>query len=151
MKNAKRGIAIFAIAIIPALIIALILLFAFPTIENRTWVLSYAQQSEAPHSVVAHNTDYDFSNDESGLFAFSKPIDLICEAKDGNLLLTDKTNGKTYEGTYKLTSGGFGRFGAFTKKSYTVVIDGLEGTADFSTNRTLRISVGGHYLNFEIQ
>lgn len=147
MKKSQKVIAIFAIVII----IVLLLAFVIPNIENRTWILSYAQQAEEPHFVVAHNIDYDFSNDESGLFEFSKPLDLICEAKDEKILFIDRTNGKTYEGTYKITSGRFGIFRAFTKKSYTVVIDGLEGTANLSSNRTLFISVGGYYLNFEIE
>ena len=122
-----------------------------PSMENRTWLLSYAQQADAPTFVIAHNADYDFSGDESNLFNFSKPVELTLQAKDGKLLLIDKTNGKTYEGTYEVASDRFGKFSVFTKKSYTVVIDGLQGTANFSSNRTLFVSIGGYYLNFEIK
>ena len=122
-----------------------------PSMENRTWRLSYAQQADAPTFVVAHNADYDFSGDESALYNFSKPVELTLQAKDGKLLLIDKTNGKTYEGTYEVASDRFGKFSVFTKKSYTVVIDGLQGTANFSSNRTLFVSIGGYYLNFEIK
>ena len=122
-----------------------------PRMENRTWRLSYAQQADAPTFVVAHNADYDFSGDESALYNFSKPVELTLQAKDGKLLLIDKTNGKTYEGTYEVASDRFGKFSVFTKKSYTVVIDGLQGTANFSSNRTLFVSIGGYYLNFEIK
>ena len=95
--------------------------------------------------------EYDFSDDKSGLYDVSKPIELTLEANDGKFLLIDNTNGKTYEGTYEAASGRFGKFRAFTKKSYTVVIDGLQGTASFSSNRTLFVSIGGYYLNFEIK
>ena len=106
-------------------IAALLLLFLFsPSLERRTWVLTSAQMAEAPYSVVAHHKDYDISAEDGPLFAFSKPIELVCEAKDGKLTLTDKTNGKTYEGTY--TPDGlviFGRFRLFGPKSYTVTVE----------------------------
>ena len=122
-------------------------IFAKPAIETGTWVLSLVQQAE-PFSVVAHSPGYDLSDNESNLFAFSKEIELTCVAKDGQLILTDKTNGKIYEGTYKTTS-----WSRFSGQSYTVVIGEKEGTANISSrfNRTLFISVGGYYLNFEIQ
>ena len=139
------GIVIFCI------IVAVILIFAMPNLENRTWDLSYAQQAEAPYFVVAHNADYNFSDDESGLFDFSKEVELTLEAKDGKLLIVDKTNEKTYEGTYTINYGKHGRFRVFKNKTYTVVIDGLEGTANFSTNRTLFVSIDGYCLYFEVQ
>ena len=134
----------------PILVILCIIfyaIFAKPAIETHTWVLSMAQKAE-PFSVVAHKSGYDFSDDDSNLFAFSKEIDLTCTAKDGKLIISDKTNGKTYQGTYKVTS-----WGRFIGQSYTVVIDGEEGTANISSgfNRTLFISVGDYYLNFEVQ
>ena len=129
------------------LCIILYAIFAKPTIEKCTWVLSSAQQAE-PFSIVAHRSGYDFSDNENELFAFSKEIELTCVAKDGKLILTDKTNDKIYEGTYKTTS-----WSRFSTQSYTVVINGKDGTANISSrfNRTLFISVGGYYLNFEVQ
>lgn len=149
--NKNKKIIVFSVIAILCVIIFVFIILSMPKLENRTWLLSYAQQAEAPRFVVAHNDSYDFSNDESGLFELSKPIELTCEAKDGKLLLIDKTNGKTYEGTYKVDSDRFGKFRVFAKKSYTVVIDGLEGTANLSSNRTLFVSIGGYYLNFEIK
>ena len=124
--------------------IVAILFFSAPTLENRTWVLFTAQKSGV---VVAHDKGYDLSGDTSGLFGASKPIELICEAEDGKLVLTDVTNSKTYEGTYK-SIGAFSFFKQF--KTYTVVIDGLEGTANISSNKTLFVSVGGYSLNFTV-
>ena len=139
------GIVIFCI------IVAVILIFAMPNLENRTWDLSYAQKAEAPYFVVAHNPDYNFSEDESGLFDFSKEVDMTLEAKDGKLIIVDKTNKKTYEGTYTINHGKHGRFRVFKNKTYTVVINGLEGTANFSTNRILFVSIDGYCLYFEVQ
>ena len=150
MKKAKKIIiSVFLVILCVGIIMFWISLV--PSMENRTWLLSYAQQAEAPYFVVAHNSDYDFSGDESDLYNFSKPVELTLQAKDGKLLLIDKTNGKTYEGTYEVTSDHFGGFSVFTKKSYTVVIDGLQGKANFSSNRTLFVSIGGYYLNFDIK
>ena len=149
MNKIKKNIRIAAITILCAGLIVF-LISAIPNIENRTWVLSYAQKADAPYFVVAHGKDYDVSNIDDPMFKFSKSIELICEATDGKLLLTDKTNGKTYEGTYTANSSGmFGKFRVF-KTSYTVVIDGVEGTANISSNynRTLFVSIGGYYLNF---
>jgi hypothetical protein len=150
LKKNKKIFAFLAIAAL-CLIISAFLILAMPKLEHRTWRLTYVQQADAPYFVVAHNAKYDFSDDKSGLYNFSKPIELTLEAKDGKLLLIDKTNGKNYEGTYEADSGRFGKFRAFTKKSYTVVIGDLKGTANFSSNRTLLVSIGGYCLNFEIQ
>ena len=144
MKKTKNAVMITAGAI---LFIAM-LFFLSPNIERHTWILSVAQKTEAPYSVVAHNKALDFSDDESGLYKFSKPIELICEAKDGRLVLTDKTNGQTYTGTYTAVS-----FLRVREGRYTVAIDGLEGTATVSVrfNQTLLVSVGGHSLTFEVK
>ena len=133
----------------PILIVLCIIAYAFfakPTIERRAWVLSYAQQAEPPLFVVAHNDDYDFSDVDSPLYKFSKPIELTLEANDGKLVLTDTTNGNAYEGTYKVKY-----WNTFRRQSYAVVIDGVEGTANISSKygRTLFVSIGDYYLHFE--
>lgn len=136
--------------IIPIIVILCIIIYALvakPIIETRTWMLSYAQQAEPPLFVVAHNDDYDFSDVDSSLFEFSKLIEVILEAKDGKLILTDTTNKKTYEGTYKIKS-----WGRYINQSYSVIIDGVEGTANISSKfgRTLFVSIGDYYLHFEV-
>ena len=145
MKNSKNIIMISLIAILG---IVLLLIFVPTRIDNRTWILSTAQQADTPHFVVAHNAEYDFSNDKSGLFESSKPIELVCEAKNGKLILTDQTNGETYEGSYKVhrLTGLRGLMG----RSYSIIINGVEGRANISSYRTLFVSIGGYYLNFEI-
>lgn len=148
MSKSKKLVFSCTIAIL-GIIVSVFLIAAMPRIEMRTWTLSYAQQVEAPYFVVAHNEDYDFSDNESGLFDFSKEVELTLEANDGKLIIVDKTNEKTYEGTYTVNSGERGRFRTFKNKTYTVVIDGLEGTANFSTNRTLFISIDRYCLYFQ--
>ncbi|MCQ2413768.1 MAG: hypothetical protein MJ082_03085, partial [Clostridia bacterium] len=71
----KKIIAFSAIAAL-CLIISVFLILVTPNLENRTWLLSYAQQADAPHFVLAHNAEYDFFNDKSGLYDFSEPIEL---------------------------------------------------------------------------
>ena len=133
--------------------IVVFLFSSSPSIGKCTWVLSYAQKTEAPFSVVVHGKDFAASNSEDPMFKFSKPIELICEAKAGKLMLTDITNGQTYEGIYKITSVGGGRFHTFKGPTYSVIINGVEGTANISSdfNRTLFISIGGYVLNFDAE
>lgn len=151
MEKLKRFIKIFA-TVIACIVIVIIIysVIAMPNIATRKWILSYAQQADVPQFVIAHNKDMDLSNDKSGLYNFSNPIELICEAKNGKLVLTDKTNGKIYEGTYKITSLGAGKFDTFKGQHYTIVIDGMEGTANISSSRTMFMSIGGYWLNFEV-
>ena len=152
MGKTKRKLVIAARVVLGVAVFAF-LIFSIPNIEGKTWVLSYAQQTEAPCFVVAHGKDYGVSNSNDPLFALSKQVELICEAKNGKLLLTDKTNGKTYEGSYKISSVGSGRFQSFNGATYTVVIDGLEGTAKVSSeiNRTLFVYIDGYSLNFDVE
>ncbi len=132
--------------IIILLCIILHVFFAKPAIEKRTWVLSYAQQTEPPLSVVAHNDKYDLSNIDSSLFAFSKPIEFTLEAKDGKLILTDITNGNSYEGTYTIKT-----FGRYITQNYSVVINEIEGTANIGSKsgRILFVFIGDYCLCFE--
>jgi len=147
MSKFKKFITLIEVVgtAVTCLSIAALLLFSAPTLENRTWVLFTAQKSGV---VVAHHKDYDLLDDTSGLFGASKSTKLICQAKDGKLVLIDKTNNKTYEGTYKNTDG-FSLFKQF--KTYKVTIDGVEGTANISSNKTLFVSVGGYSLNFSVE
>ncbi len=145
MKFKKR----FLVPVIVIVCLVVYVIVSLPLIETRTWVLSTAQQLEAPFFVVAHHLDHDVS--ETPMFEFSKPIELICEAKYGKLILTDKTNEKTYEGTYEISSLGFGRFGTSQGTRYTVVIEGVEGTANISSSagRIMVMSVENYSLIFE--
>ena len=144
MRKKEKLIVILAITVV-CIIFMVICNFVITNIENRDWVLAYAQKSD-PYMVVAHGVDYDFSNINDPMYSVSKPVELTLEANDGNLIITDKTNGKTYTGTYRSSLGMLG----FFNKTYTVEIDGIEGTANLSTQRTLFMSLDGYALTFEI-
>lgn len=149
MKKSRKKLAMVGwMAVCVAVIVFLIL--SFPDIENRTWVLSYAQQTEAPYLVVANGKDFDVSAMQDPIFSSSEQVELICEAKDGTLRLTDKTNGKTYEGSYQRASDGGAR--SFREARYTVVIEGTNGTASINpgAHPTLFVSVDGYCLHFDL-
>ena len=133
------------------LAIIVFLILSIPTIEGRTWVLSYAQKTEAPFLVVAYGKNFAGSSVEAPLFSLSKQTEVVCEARNGRLLLTDQTNGKTYEGSYKIKSFGWGQ--SFKGVTYTVFIDGLEGTAQISSDfhRILLVDINGYCLNFGVE
>ncbi len=145
MKNKKQ---VISCAVVVAILLVIFFVYNNPTIEGHTWVLTTAQQADAPYLVVAHKQGVDLSTDGNDIFSFSKEIDLICTAKGGKLTITDKTNGKTYEGTYKATS-----LLDFAFKSYDVVIDGKAGVSNISSssNRNLVVSIDGYLLSFEAQ
>ena len=148
MGKKEKRMAILGL-VVAGVIFAAILNFVIPNIENRDWVLAYAHKAD-PFIMVAHGLDYDFSNINDPMYSVSKPVELTLEASGGEMILTDKTNGKTYEGTYRKSQGRFGTRRGVSNRSYTVVIDGIEGTAYFSSTRTLLVSIDGYYLTFII-
>ena len=145
MGKKEKRIAILGL-VVAGVIFAAILNFVIPNIENRDWVLAYAHKAD-PFIMVAHGEDF---NSSDPMYGFSKFVELTLEANGGELILTDKTNGKTYEGTYRKSQGRFGTRRGVSNRSYTVVIDGIEGTAYFSSTRTLLVSIDGYYLTFII-
>lgn len=133
------------------LIVAITSFYIKPRIDNRTWVLSYAVCLDPQPRLIAHKKGSSLANGGDPYFRYSKPIELICKAKNGKLLLTDQTNGKTYEGTYQVHYWiCVGSFKLFKKQAYTVCIDGVEGLANFSSRRILSMTVGNYNLNFEV-
>lgn len=141
------------IAVLPLFVIILCILFyavfAKPVIETHTWELFSAQQADPPHFAVAHHYNYTLADDENDTtFKFSKPIELTCVAKSGKLTITDKTNDKVYNGTYKVKS-----WNRFTFQRYEIVIEGKKGKANISDrfNRTLSMSIDGYNLHFVIK
>lgn len=143
----KKAITLTPIFVI-LLCIFLYAIFVIPKIELYTWELSTAQQEGPPFITVAHNKDYDFTDEDDVLFKFSKPIELTCVAKNGKLTITDKTNNIIYNGTYKVES-----WNKFSGQCYKIVIDGKDGKANISDrfNPTLFMSIDGYYLNFVIK
>jgi len=107
-------------------------------------------------SVMSNNTD--LSEDElviavgeqDELYPNAKVVDMILTATNGEITLTDKTNNKTYTGTYKMTEE--------TSKTatYEIEIDGIAGDATIAItehlgNRltpTLPINLGEYTVYF---
>lgn len=144
LKN-KKVIPIIIIAVLCAVILAF---FLIPHIELHKWSLSTAQQTDPPHLVVAYNSEYNTSFNDSALFEYAKPIKLILKAQKGKITITDKTNDKIYNGTYKLKSRN-----RFSSQSYDIVINGKNGTADvkLKLNSTLFIIIDNYNLIFNAE
>lgn len=123
-RNFKKA-SIITVAVLIAFVIFNFVFYGnpFPTgIEKYSWTLHTARQSKT-QLVVAHHPDYDLSANPRVLFANSKPVALTCEAKGGALTITDKTNGKTYTGTYEVNL-----LGGNSRRRCKMAIDGKEGT-----------------------
>ncbi|MBE6670884.1 MAG: hypothetical protein E7593_01620 [Ruminococcaceae bacterium] len=127
MKN-KKYVYIFTILAV----IVLVVCFAYMafSFEIHTWELKYV-------------TRYDFSDDPTS-FA-SDEVEVTLTAKNGKITITDKTNNKTYEGTYKRH---------FSRKSsngyYTIEIDGKNGSINYvTTNHSeINMTIDGYSVIF---
>ena len=132
--------------VILGLVILYFLISSLPILEGRTWTLLYAQRTQPHMQVVAHGGDLDASALDDPMYQSSKKIELTCKFKGGKLELLDKTNGKTYEGTYRSSS---------KAGNYKVVIDGKEGTANIDTSiptaQMLRFFIDGYLLCFSLE
>ena len=145
-KNFKFKKAVFVSIIITAVCVFLYGTLVKPMIEIHTWELSTAQQVQ-PFLTIAHNPQYDFS-DDGPFFAVSKPMEITCVAKNGKLTITDETNNKIYNGSYKVKI-----WSKFSRQGYEIVIEGKEGTANISSGSffhpvTLFMSIDGYCLTF---
>lgn len=84
------------------------------------------------------------------LYPDAEIVDMTLTAKDGEITITDNTNGKTYNGTYEVMQK--------TPKGtdYEIIIDGVNGYAtvapteyyDGTESPTLPINIGGYSLYF---
>ena len=66
-----------------------------PNIDEYSWIMTSVQSMEAGGQAVA------YGERGSSTLEGAKQIELLCEAKDGKLTLTDRTNDRTYTGTYQ--------------------------------------------------
>ena len=84
------------------------------------------------------------------LYPGAEIVDMTLTAKDGEITITDTTNGKTYNGTYEVMQK--------TPKGtdYEIIIDGVTGYATVAPTEyydgteipTLPINIGGYSLYF---
>ncbi len=115
-----------------------------PCIEEYEWHLKSAMRVENNQLVVVATDGADNLHPEAIV------VDVVLVASNGNITIQDKTNKKTYTGTYK--TEGKTPDGA----EYSVKINGLEGRAgaamttyyDGTKEPTLPISIGGYSLYF---
>ena len=115
-----------------------------PKIDEYTWVMTSVQSMEAGGQAVA------YGEGGSSTLEGAKQIELVCEAQGGNLTLTDRTNDRTYTGTYQQSQR--------DSKStiYEVDVDGTSGVAvaamttyqDGTQDSTLIFNLGDYTVNF---
>lgn len=115
-----------------------------PTIDEYTWVMTSVQSMDAGGQAVA------YGEGGSSTLEGAKQIELVCEAQGGNLTLTDRTNDRTYTGTYQQSQR--------DSKStiYEVDVDGTSGVAvaamttyqDGTHDPTLIFNLGDYTVNF---
>ena len=137
--------------IVYILLLAATLIFALsacgvgkPKIEDYEWKMTTIAHVEGEQLV------YDAAAEESTTHPEAKIIEMTLVAKNGNITITDVTNGKTYEGTYTVS----GRNPKGT--DYNITIDGKSGYAgvamttyaDGTEEPTLPISLGGYSMYF---
>ena len=113
-------------------------------IEDYEWKMRTIMHGEDNQVVVDAVGEDDPAHPEA------KIIDMTLTVKDGKITITDHTNNKTYEGTYKVEQ----KTPAGT--DYKVTIDGKEGYAtvamttyaDGTEESTLPINLGTHSIYF---
>lgn len=113
-------------------------------IEDYEWKMRTIMHGEDNQVVVDAVGEDDPAHPEA------KIINMTLTAKDGKITITDHTNNKTYEGTYKVEQ----KTPAGT--DYKVTIDGKEGYAtvamttyaDGTEEPTLPISLDGYSMYF---
>lgn len=115
-----------------------------PKIDEYTWVMTSVQSTEAGGQAVA------YVEGGSSTLKGAKQIELVCEAQGGNLTFTDRTNDRTYTGTYQQSQR--------DSKStiYEVDVDGTSGVAvaamttymDGTQDPTLIFNLGEYTVNF---
>lgn len=115
-----------------------------PKIDEYSWVMTSVQSMEAGGQAVAYGERGSSTLEEA------KQVELICEAQGGTLTLTDRTNDRTYTGTYQQSQS--------DSKStiYEVEVEGTSGVAvaamttyqDGTQDPTLIFNFGDYAVNF---
>lgn len=113
-----------------------------PKIEEYSWTM-FSVQSKEDGQAIAYGERGSSTLDEA------KQMELICTANNGNLNVIDKTNNKSYAGTYTV------RETSAQSVIYDVEIDGMEGMAVISMTTyqngeepTFIISLEEYSINF---
>lgn len=115
-----------------------------PKIEAHSWVMTSVQSMEAGGQAVA------YGQRGSSTLEGAKQIELLCQAKDGKLTLTDRTYDRTYTGTYQRSKD------SPQGVIYEISVEGQQGYAavamttyqDGSQDPTLIFNLGDYAVNF---
>lgn len=118
-------------------------------IDDYTWVMSTIQSVEQNGDFVAYapsNVTFD-----KNAYPNAVSIDMTCSAKNGALSILDKTNNKTYNGSYKVTNN------SSQTVIYEIVIEDKSGTVvvsvtdnqDGTVIPTMILSIDDYALNFQ--
>ncbi|MBR2953276.1 MAG: hypothetical protein IKC45_02695 [Clostridia bacterium] len=135
--------------IIPALFICvLVMIFSACgkdeiKIEDYEWHLRTAANINAENLVVA-------VGEKNEAYPDAKIVDVVLTAKDGELVITDKTNDESYVGAYEEM------FITDSSEDYKIIMKGKDGYAtvayttyaDGTKELTLPITVGGYDMYF---
>lgn len=137
------------------ILLAVIMIFSFTAcgqngnkIDECTWNLATVQSTENNGAIVAYDPNVALAGDS---YANATAVETSLSAEDSKLTIKDKTNSKTYEGTYSITDSNS------QSTIYKVTIDGKEGTAVLSNTEyadgasvaTLILSVDDYAFNFQ--
>lgn len=115
-----------------------------PEIDEYTWLMSSVQSGAVQGQAIA------YGERGSSTLSYAQKTELICTAENGILTLEDKTNNKTYRGTYKLD------YKDPKSTVYDISVDSKQGKAvaamttyyDKSQEPTLIIRVDDYAINF---
>lgn len=117
---------------------------AVPAIDEYSWVMSSVQSGAAQGQAIA------YGERGSSTLNYAEKAELICTAQNGKLTVEDKTNNKTYYGTYKLD------YTDPKSAVYNISLDGKQGKAvaamttyyDKSQEPVLIIRIDDYAINF---
>lgn len=120
-------------------------------IDEYDWSMTTVQSVAQNGKVIAYNPDT-ITEDEL-VYNEAKAMEIILTAQKGTITLSDKTNNKDYEGTYKLKTA------EYDTAIYEIIVNGNTGNAVVSYvissdgNRyvTLILSLGDYAVNFQAQ
>lgn len=118
-------------------------------IENSNWNIITIQSDNGEVIVCSQNNESLYKE----LYPNMVIVDMMCEAKDGNIIITDKTNNQKYQGTYEKIEKNIDSI------IYKIAYEEKEGTAIVSKTKyenneetlTLIININGYTLNFQVE
>ncbi len=114
------------------------------TFEDTEWTFDIAMNMKAGSLVVA------VSEENSEIYPDAKATEITLSAKNGEIIIEDKTNNETYMGAYE------DMYETDETNDYKVILEGVDGYAmvsvteydDDSEKPTLIISVGDYDMYF---